>query len=133
MLCKEAPDHVLRAHVARFGLGDNALLKIGCLSGGQKARLSLAVETWHAPEVLLLDEPTNHLDNEALDALSLGLQAFDGAVVMVSHNQAFIESVCNELWIVADGRVKVCAKGAEAFEQFFAKYRKDIIKKAGFQ
>jgi len=122
---KQSDDSVLRAHLGAFGLGKDALKKVGYLSGGQKARLSLSTSTWWGPSALLLDEPTNHLDVDSLDALTLGLQAFDGPVVVVSHNRGFLEALCDELWVVRDGTVKVCPKGDEAFADFFAKYVKE--------
>jgi len=119
---KQSDDSVLWAHLGNFGLGRDALKKVGYLSGGQKARLSLATATWWGPGALLLDEPTNHLDVDSLDALTLGLQAFDGPVIVVSHSRGFLEALCTELWIVKDGSVKVCPKGEEAFAEYFAKY-----------
>jgi ATP-binding cassette subfamily F protein 3 len=100
--------------------------KVGYLSGGQRARLSLAAATWWSPNCLLLDEPTNHLDVDSLDALSIGLQAYEGAVIVVSHNQGFLNTLCEELWIVEGGTVKVCPKGDEAFSDFFKKYVKKV-------
>mmetsp|Transcript_110144 Transcript_110144/g.322273 ORF Transcript_110144/g.322273 Transcript_110144/m.322273 type:complete len:869 (+) Transcript_110144:53-2659(+) len=125
-LTKQSDDSVLRAHLGSFGMGKDALKKVGYLSGGQKARLSLCAATWWGPNTLLLDEPTNHLDVDSLDALSLGLQSFEGAVIVVSHNQGFLRALCDELWIVQDGSVKACPKGEEAFDEFFAKYVKQV-------
>lgn len=125
-LTKQSEDTVLRAQLGNFGMGDDALKKVGFLSGGQKARLSLAVATWYHPNVLLLDEPTNHLDVDSLDALTLGLQAFEGAVVVVSHNQGFLEALCDELWVVGKGAVKACPRGEESFAQYFAEYTKEV-------
>lgn len=119
-------DGVVRAQLGNFGLGNDALKKVGYLSGGQKARLSFAAMTAVNPNVLLLDEPTNHLDLDSLDALTLGLQSFEGAVIVVSHNQGFLEALCDELWIVEAGSVRVCPKGEEAFGQFFAEYAKSV-------
>lgn len=96
-----------RSHLGSFGLGDAAMQKIGSLSGGQKARLAFACATWCQPHLVLLDEPTNHLSTEGMDALIEGLVNFGGAVVVVSHNERFMTSVCNELWVVRGGTVEV--------------------------
>eukprot|EP00931_Biecheleriopsis_adriatica_P057153 TRINITY_DN3389_c1_g1_i1.p1 TRINITY_DN3389_c1_g1~~TRINITY_DN3389_c1_g1_i1.p1 ORF type:complete len:877 (-),score=265.03 TRINITY_DN3389_c1_g1_i1:50-2650(-) len=123
-MTKQSEDTVLRAHLGNFGMGKDALKKVGYLSGGQRARLSMAAAMSQAPTVLLLDEPTNHLDVDSLDALTLGLQAYDGAVVVVSHNRGFLEALCDELWVVANGTVKARPKGEEEFASYFAEYVK---------
>eukprot|EP00930_Biecheleria_cincta_P046745 TRINITY_DN32281_c0_g1_i1.p1 TRINITY_DN32281_c0_g1~~TRINITY_DN32281_c0_g1_i1.p1 ORF type:complete len:1369 (-),score=275.65 TRINITY_DN32281_c0_g1_i1:67-4173(-) len=128
MLTTKSDDSVLRALLGNFGMGRDAVKKVGYLSGGQKARLSMATSTWWGPNTLLLDEPTNHLDVDSLDALSIGLQNYEGAVIVVSHNQGFLNTLCDELWIVENGGVKVCPKGEEAFTEFFAKYVKQVEK-----
>jgi ATPase subunit of ABC transporter with duplicated ATPase domains len=93
-----------RARLGKFGIsGTTALQLMSSLSGGQKARVSLTALTWSNPHILLLDEPTNHLDMSALTALAEALRAFDGAVVLVSHNREFVEAVCNELWTLDAG------------------------------
>jgi len=125
-MTKQSEESILRAHLGNFGLGKDALKKVGYLSGGQRARLSLATATWHNPSVLLLDEPTNHLDVDSLDALSLGLQAFDGAVVVVSHNRSFLRALCDELWVIHSGTVKPRPRGVEAFDAYFAEYTKSV-------
>ena len=76
---------------------------MGKLSGGQKARLSLAAVLYHKPHLLILDEPTNHLDADALHALAPALAAFAGGVVAVSHSSSFLASWCSELWILRAG------------------------------
>lgn len=124
-LTKDSDDTSIRAHLGNFGMGKDALKKVGYLSGGQKARLSLSATTWWKPGALLLDEPTNHLDVDSLDALTLGLQAYEGPVIVVSHNRGFLEALCDELWIVKGGSVTVCPKGDEAFSTFFASYVKE--------
>jgi len=116
----------VRQHLGGFGLsGTVPLLKIDALSGGLKARLIFAEVMYHRPSVLLMDEPTNHLDFESIEALSLAVASFDGAVVVISHNSAFLCTCCNELWTVGDdGHVRV-TKTSEAvcFEDAFNKYR----------
>jgi ATP-binding cassette, subfamily F, member 3 len=97
-----------RSHLGAFGLGgDLSLQPIDALSGGQKARLALAMVTFTRPHLLVLDEPTNHLDMDSLDALALGLNNYDGAVLVVSHNQTFLNGVCKELWSVDEGMVRI--------------------------
>lgn len=125
-LTRQSEEPVLRAHLGNFGLGRDAIKKVGFLSGGQRARLSLATATCQRPSVLLLDEPTNHLDVDSLDALTLGLQAYEGAVVVVSHNRGFVEALCDELWVVQDRSVKAYPKGEEAFSQYFGDYVKSV-------
>lgn len=85
--------------------GDKTLDKVKGFSGGEKARLVLAMITWHEPNLLLLDEPTNHFDIEMREALALALQNYDGAVILVAHDKNLLESVVDEFWLVNDGRV----------------------------
>ncbi|MFT9256773.1 MAG: ATP-binding cassette domain-containing protein [Acetobacter sp.] len=97
---------VVRAQLARFGLdADRAETPVGDLSGGEKARLLLALATRDAPQLLLLDEPTNHLDLDARDALIRALAEFEGAVVLISHDPHLVELVADRLWLVGDGKV----------------------------
>ena len=101
----EAPAK-LRARLAGFGLtADQADMKVGKLSGGQKARLSLLIATIDAPHMLILDEPTNHLDIESREALVEALTAYTGAVILVSHDMHLLELVADRLWLVKDGAV----------------------------
>ncbi len=96
-----------RSQLARFGLdADRADTPTGELSGGERARLLLALATRDAPQLLILDEPTNHLDIDARDALVRALGAFEGAVVLVSHDPHLVELVADRLWIVGEGTVK---------------------------
>ena len=85
--------------------GDKTLDKVSGFSGGEKARLVLAMITWRKPNLLLLDEPTNHFDIEMREALALALQDFDGAVLLVAHDKNLMESVVDEFWLVNDGQV----------------------------
>ena len=102
---EEAPTRH-RARLAGFGLAAaQAETKVGQLSGGQKARLSLLLATLDAPHMLILDEPTNHLDIESREALVEALSAYSGAVILVSHDMHLLGLVADRLWLVANGRV----------------------------
>jgi ATP-binding cassette, subfamily F, member 3 len=97
----------LRAQLARFGLdADRAETPIANLSGGEKARLLLALATRDAPQLLILDEPTNHLDIDARDALVKALSDFQGAVLLITHDPHLVELVADRLWLVGDGTVQ---------------------------
>ena len=86
--------------------GDRAFEVIDGFSGGERARLALALIAWRKPNVLLLDEPTNHLDLEMREALAEALSVFDGAIVLVSHDRHLTGLVCETFWRVADGKVE---------------------------
>jgi ATP-binding cassette subfamily F protein 3 len=86
--------------------GDQATEAVGPMSGGEKSRLALALIVWQRPNLLLLDEPTNHLDLEMRHALTLGLQDYDGALVLVSHDRSLLRATADELWLVEGGRVE---------------------------
>ncbi len=97
----------VRAQLARFGLdADRADTPTQNLSGGERARLLLALATRDAPQLLILDEPTNHLDIDARDALVRALGNFSGAVLLITHDPDLVELVADRLWIVGDGTVK---------------------------
>ena len=97
----------VRSQLARFGLdADRAETPIGHLSGGEKARLLLALATRDAPQLLILDEPTNHLDIDAREALVKALADFQGAVLLITHDPHLVELVADRLWLVADGTVR---------------------------
>jgi ATP-binding cassette subfamily F protein 3 len=98
----------LRTFLGRFGLaGDGENRPVASFSGGEKSRLALALLAWQKPHLLLLDEPTNHLDLDMRDALTLALEEYTGAVVLVSHDRSLIRAVADELWLVADGEAKL--------------------------
>jgi ATP-binding cassette subfamily F protein 3 len=97
----------VRAQLARFGLdADRADTPTANLSGGERARLLLALATREAPQLLILDEPTNHLDIDARDALVRALGDFEGAVLLITHDPDLVELVSDRLWLVGDGSVK---------------------------
>ncbi len=101
---KGATPGAVRAQLGRFGFsGDRAIQKVGSLSGGERARLALALITRDAPNMLILDEPTNHLDVDSREALVQALNEYDGAVVVVSHDRHMIELVADRLVLVDGG------------------------------
>jgi ATP-binding cassette, subfamily F, member 3 len=103
-LDRRAREQDLRDFLGGFGFhGDAALLPVGPMSGGEKARLSLALIVYRKPHLLLLDEPTNHLDLQMRGALTLALQAFPGALVLVSHDRSLLRAAVDEFWLVAGG------------------------------
>ncbi len=102
-----ADEQAVRDHLGRFGFsGDRAFEPVATFSGGEKARLALALLVARRPNLLLLDEPTNHLDIDMRHALTVALQNFEGGLVVVSHDRHLINSVADTLLLVADGKVK---------------------------
>ncbi|MEN5209475.1 ATP-binding cassette domain-containing protein [Stenotrophomonas terrae] len=98
--------------------GDRAFETVDGFSGGERARLALALIAWQQPNVLLLDEPTNHLDLEMREALAEALSLFEGAIVMVSHDRHLIGLVCDTFWRVADGVVEPFAGDLDEYAQW---------------
>ncbi len=97
----------LRTQLGGFGFSaDKALTKVANLSGGERARLMLALATLDKPNMLILDEPTNHLDIDARNELLNALNDFDGAVILVSHDRRLLEATADRLFLVADGKVE---------------------------
>jgi ATP-binding cassette subfamily F protein 3 len=108
-----------RAKLGAFGFSrDLADNKISALSGGEKARLLFAFMSFDAPHLLLLDEPTNHLDIDAREALVQALNAYEGAVVIVSHDPTMVERVADRLWLVKDGKVSNFEGDLEDYRAF---------------
>jgi len=98
----------VRDHLGKFGFqGDRAFEPVARFSGGEKARLTLALLVARRPNILLLDEPTNHLDIEMRHALTMALQGFEGGLIVVSHDRHLIKTVADTLWLAADGKLKV--------------------------
>ncbi len=103
----QAREQELRDFLGSFRfVGDMVTQAVGTLSGGEKARLVLAMLVWQRPNLLLLDEPTNHLDLTTREALSMALNEFEGSVMLVSHDRALLREVCDEFWLVAGGQLK---------------------------
>ena len=119
---EKATEQQLRDYLGGFGFnGDEALAPVAPMSGGEKARLVLALIVYQKPNLLLLDEPTNHLDLEMRHALNIALQGFEGAMVLVSHDRFLLSSVCEDFYLVDSGEV-------EPFKGDLDDYRDWILK-----
>ena len=100
-------DEEYRRHLGAFGItGMTGLQKMEFLSGGQKSRVAFACLSLTNPHILVLDEPSNHLDIEAMDALAVALQNFQGGVLMVSHDVTMLQNVCTSLWVCDNGTIE---------------------------
>ncbi|HBI78194.1 MAG TPA: ABC transporter ATP-binding protein, partial [Marinobacter adhaerens] len=125
-LSPKASEQSIRNFLGGFDFhGDEALSAIRSFSGGEKARVALAVIAWQRPNLLLLDEPTNHLDLEMRQALTMALQNFEGAIVVVSHDRHLLRNTVDEFWLVNDGRVTEYQGDLEDYERWLADRRKD--------
>ncbi len=106
-LMPEATEAQRRTKLGTWGFGaDKADTKCSNLSGGEKARLLLALTAFHAPHLLILDEPTNHLDVDSREALIHAIAEYEGAVILISHDRHLVEATADRLWIVAGGTVR---------------------------
>ncbi|MCS2607929.1 ribosomal protection-like ABC-F family protein [Halomonas dongshanensis] len=106
-LSPTASEQEIRNFLGGFGFqGDDAFGEVARFSGGEKARLALALVAWQKPNLLLLDEPTNHLDLEMREALTQALAGFEGTVILVSHDRHLLRATVDEFWRVADHRVE---------------------------
>jgi ATP-binding cassette subfamily F protein 3 len=107
-LMPSGPLDRVRARLGGVGLvQDKQTTKVKFLSGGEKARLTIALITYNNPHVLILDEPTNHLDIDARDALVSALNTYKGAVILISHDRRLLELTVDRLWLIADGTVNL--------------------------
>ncbi|WP_062192860.1 ABC-F family ATP-binding cassette domain-containing protein [Caldimonas taiwanensis] len=114
-----AREQELRDFLGQFRfVGDMVMQPVGSMSGGEKARLVLALLVWQRPNLLLLDEPTNHLDLTTREALSLALNEFEGTVMLVSHDRALLREVCDEFWLVAHGTVSPFDGDLDDYQQW---------------
>jgi ATP-binding cassette subfamily F protein 3 len=133
-------DHILRAKPAlgepqartflgKFGFsGDQALSQVSTMSGGEKARLVLALIVLEKPQLLLLDEPTNHLDLEMRQALVMALQDFGGAIILIAHDRFLLESCVDEFYLVANGQVSDFSGDIDDYQQWLNDDKKQAIK-----
>ncbi len=120
-LMPDAEPERVRARLGAFGFGgEKADVAVAALSGGEKARLNLALISHRAPQLLVLDEPTNHLDIQSRHALVEALEAYDGAVVLITHDMHLVQLVADRLWLVQDGTVR-------AYDGDLADYRAEIL------
>lgn len=118
-LDSKATEQSLRDFLGGFGFhGDAALGKVAPMSGGEKARLVLALLVYQKPNLLLLDEPTNHLDLDMRHALNIALQGFEGAMVLVSHDRFLLEAVCDEFYLVDSAQVQPFAGDLQDYRQW---------------
>lgn len=116
---EQASPGAVRAQLGRFGFsGHKATTKIGKLSGGERARLALALITRDAPHLLILDEPTNHLDVDAREALVQALNAFEGAVILISHDRHMVELTADRLVLVDGGTAREYSGSIEDYIDF---------------
>lgn len=123
----KATERDLRNFIGGFGFsGERALSPVAPLSGGEKARLVLAMTVYQRPNLLLLDEPTNHLDLEMRHALSVALQEFEGAVVLISHDRHMLQTVADRLVLVADGQAKGYDGDLDDYAHWLSESRADV-------
>jgi ATP-binding cassette subfamily F protein 3 len=124
-LDKQATEKDLRNFLGGFDFcGDKVLEAVKPFSGGEKARLVLALLVYQNPNLLLLDEPTNHLDLEMRHALSVALQDYEGAIVVVSHDRHLLRSVTDQLLLVSGGQVQPFDGDLEDYRLWLAEQKK---------
>ncbi|MFC5606491.1 ABC-F family ATP-binding cassette domain-containing protein [Variovorax soli] len=125
----------LRGFLGSFNFsGDMVKQPVGTMSGGEKARLVLAMMVWQRPNLLLLDEPTNHLDLATREALAVALNEFEGTLMLVSHDRALLRSVCDEFWLVGRGKVTDFDGDLDDYQRYLleeAKRQRELAKEAG--
>lgn len=125
-LAPDKNEQELRNYLGSFGfIGDMATTAIAPFSGGEKARLALAILTWQRPNLLLLDEPTNHLDIEMRLALTMSLQEFSGAMVIVSHDRHLLRATTDEFYLVDNQKVEPFAGDLDDYHRWLSEQQKE--------
>jgi len=123
----------VRSYLGGFNFrGEKVLQPVKTFSGGQKARLVLALLIWNRPNLILLDEPTNHLDLEMRLALNQALQGYDGSVILVSHDRHLLRSVCDDLWLVDGGALQHFKGDIDAYPEWLARRKSGSPQVAGY-
>lgn len=124
-LDKQATEQQLRTYLGSFGFnGDRAFDKVAPFSGGEKARLVLALLVYQKPNLLLLDEPTNHLDLDMRHALAMALQSYTGAMVVVSHDRSLLKMTCDDYYLVHAGQVEAFNGDLEDYHEWLSQQGK---------
>lgn len=122
----DAKEKDLRTFLGAFSFsGDKATAKVETMSGGEQARLALAIVAYQKPNLLLLDEPTNHLDLDMREALSLALSSYKGALILVSHDRHLLEAIAEKLWLIDDGKVSEFNGDLNDYQEFLNKKNKE--------
>lgn len=130
-LSPTASDQEIRNFLGGFDFrGDAALEKITRFSGGEKARLALAIIAWQKPNLLMLDEPTNHLDLEMRHALTEALQNFEGAIIVVSHDRHLLKNTVDTFWLVAQAKVEEFKGDLHDYELWLQDYQPNNVENA---
>ena len=128
---KKISEATLRAFLGSFGFsGERMDTPCESFSGGERARLALALIVWQRPNVLILDEPTNHLDLDMRHALTMALQDYEGAVVLVSHERQLIASVCDDLLLVHAGQCTEFEGDLQDYAQWLRQARAEMLKQS---
>ena len=121
-------DLELRKFLGGFGFsGDKVLQPVKQFSGGEKSRLALALIVWQKPNLLLLDEPTNHLDLDMRNALSIALQEYEGAMILVTHDRFLVRSTTDKLLLVADGKLQDFDGDLDDYQRWLLDFRKQQV------
>jgi len=124
-------EQALRGFLGSFNFGADMIRQpVGTMSGGEKARLVLAMMVWQRPNLLLLDEPTNHLDLVTREALAMALNGFEGTLMLVSHDRALLRSVCDEFWLVGRGAISPFDGDLDDYQRYLLEESKRLREEA---